>query len=261
MLVGDPGRVHEVSKFFDTIEFKTAHREFITHTGFIGAKRLTVISTGIGTDNIDITMNELDAAVNIDPVTRTIRPQLRKLNIYRLGTSGAIQPDLPVNQLVISSFALGLDGLLNYYDGLQRIMRKDISEAFISQLNWPSHLPFPYCVAGSHMLQEKFDASFYRGITATAPGFYAPQGREIRLKAVLPAFNQRLSEFRYDNYLISNWEMETSALYGLGKLLGHECLTICVIIANRASKEFTINYKESIDILITRFLEKLKASK
>ncbi|MBP9069995.1 MAG: nucleoside phosphorylase [Bacteroidia bacterium] len=257
IVVGDQGRVAQISSYFSKIDFKTEHREFITHTGWYNGKRITVLSTGIGTDNIDIVLNELDAAVNIDPKTRTLNSKLRSLNIIRLGTSGALQKGIPVNGLVVSTHGLGFDGLLNYYANFKTINEDGISEAFMKHSNWDANLPYPYCIKASDKLLAKFNEGFHRGITATAPGFYGPQGRQIRLKAAKPNLNEILTDFNYDNKKISNFEMETSALYGLGKLLGHECLTVCVIIANRVRKEFTNDYKKSVEVLIESCLNKL----
>ncbi len=257
IVVGDQSRVAQISSYFSKVDFKTEHREFITHTGWYNGKRITVLSTGIGTDNIDIVLNELDAAVNIDPKTRTLNSKLRSLNIIRLGTSGALQKEIPVNRLVVSTHGLGFDGLLNYYANFKSINEDAISEAFIKHSNWDPNLPYPYCVKASDKLLSKFNEGFYRGITATAPGFYGPQGRQIRLKAAKPNLNEILTDFNYDNKKISNFEMETSALYGLGKLLGHECLTVCVIIANRVRKEFTNDYKKSVEVLIESCLNKI----
>lgn len=257
IVVGDQGRVSQISAYFSKVDFKTEHREFVTHTGWFNGKRVTVLSTGIGTDNVDIVMNELDAAVNIDPKTRTLNKSLRTLNIIRLGTSGALQGDITVNGLVASTHGLGFDGLLNFYDNFRSINEDAISEAFIKHSGWMSNLPYPYCVKASDRLLSKFTDGFYRGITATAPGFYGPQGRQIRLKAAKPNLNELLTDFNFDGHKITNFEMETSALYGLGKLLGHECLTVCVIIANRVRKEFTSDYKKSVEVLIESCLNKI----
>jgi uridine phosphorylase len=257
IVVGDQNRVAEISKLFSKIEFKTQHREFVTHTGIFNRKRITVLSTGIGIDNIDIVMNELDAAVNINLETRELNPTHRSLNIIRLGTSGALQADIPVNDIVVSSHGLGLDGLLNFYDNWQSINENDISEAFIKQTNWLPNLPYPYCVKASDSLISKFGEGIHVGITATAPGFYGPQGRQLRLKAAMPTLNDFLTDFKLGEHRITNFEMETSALYGLGKLLNHQCLTACVIIANRVRKEFTSNYTKSVEILITESLQRL----
>jgi uridine phosphorylase len=257
IVVGDQGRVAQISSFFSKIDFKTEHREFITHTGWFNGKRITVLSTGIGTDNIDIVMNELDAAVNINPNTRELNPELKSLNIIRFGTSGALQQEIPVNGIVVSSHGLGLDGLLNFYDGWKTINENDLSEAFMKHTNWQSNLPYPYCVKGSEKLLGLFKDGNHVGITATAPGFYGPQGREIRLKASAKNLNDLLTSFDHNGHKITNFEMETSALYGLGKLLGHNCLTACVIIANRVRKEFTKDYKKSVELLIEKSLERL----
>lgn len=258
IVVGDQNRVAQLSKHFSKIEFTTQHREFITHTGIYNQKRITVISTGIGTDNIDIVLNELDAAVNIDLDKRQLRPQRRNLNIYRLGTSGALQAHLPVNSIVASSYGLGLDGLLNFYNDWQSVNENAISEAFIKHTAWLPNLPYPYCVAASNNLLNKFGAhDVYKGITATAPGFYGPQGRQIRLQAAMPSLNNLLGTFNLNGHNIANFEMETSALYGLGKLLGHNCLTLCVIIANRVRKEFTTDYNKSVETLIEQCLTKI----
>jgi uridine phosphorylase len=257
IVVGDQNRVAQISAYFSTIDFKTEHREFVTHTGLFNGKRITVLSTGIGTDNIDIVMNELDAAVNINPQTRTLNSTYRRLNIIRLGTSGALQAEIPVNGLVVSSHGIGLDGLLNFYDGWQSVCENNISDAFIKQTGWLPNMPYPYCVAASDDLLNKFKAGNFVGITATAPGFYGPQGRQIKLKSALPTLNDNLTNFNFNDLKITNFEMETSALYGLGKLLHHNCLTVCVIIANRVRKEFTSDYKKSVDILIENCLNKL----
>ncbi|MBL7921013.1 MAG: nucleoside phosphorylase [Bacteroidia bacterium] len=257
IVVGDQNRVAQISSYFSKIDFKTEHREFVTHTGIFNGKRITVLSTGIGTDNIDIVLNELDSAVNINLERRELNPVHRKLNIIRLGTSGALQEDIPVNGLVASSHGIGLDGLLNFYEGWKTINEDLISEAFIKHTNWQKNLPYPYCVAASETLLNKFKNDTHVGITATAPGFYGPQGRQIRLKASAPNLNELLTAFRLNDFKITNFEMETSALYGLGKLLDHNCLTICVIIANRVRKEFTNDYKKSVEILIENCLNKL----
>ncbi len=257
ILVGDQGRVEKISAYFDTIDFKTAHREFITHTGTYKGKRITVISTGIGTDNIDIVLNELDAAVNINPLTRHINANKRQLNLYRLGTSGSLQADLPVNALVCSSHGIGLDGILPYYANWETVNENELTQAFIKHCHWPKNFPFPYCVSADNNLFAKFSKKMSFGITATAPGFYGPQGRELRLKTTIPQLNDLLATFALNNIRITNFEMETSALYGLGKLLNHRCLTICVIIANRALKNFTTDYEKSIEILITACLDTL----
>lgn len=259
IVVGDQNRVAQISKFFSKVEFKTEHREFVTHTGLFNGKRITVLSTGIGTDNIDIVVNELDAAVNINPITRELNPEFRKLNIIRLGTSGALQGDIPVNGIVVSTHGLGLDGLLNFYENWQKIAENNISEAFIKHTNWLNNLPYPYCIKASDKLISKFKEGTFLGITATAPGFYGPQGRQLRLNVAVSNLNDLLTNFEFEGHRITNFEMETSALYGLGKLLKHDCLTACVIIANRVRKEFTSDYTKSVEILIQESLQRLTA--
>lgn len=257
IFVGDQNRVAAISKHFSKMTYQSKHREFIAHTGEYHGTRMTVLSTGIGTDNIDIVLNELDAAVNIDPINRHLAKKNRSLNIFRLGTSGSLQEDIRVNDLVCSSFGLGLDGLLPFYENWKQINEQQISDKFIQHTNWPANLPYPYCVAANEALLSIFKGEAHIGITATAPGFYGPQGRQLRLNASLPDLNNLLATFSYNTQRITNFEMETSALYGLGKLLGHQCLTICVIIANRVRKEFTHDYEKSVDRLIETCLHKI----
>ncbi len=257
ILVGDPGRVADVSDHFSQVEFKTAYREFITHTGWFKGKRFTVISTGIGTDNIDIVLNELDAAVNINLEKRELNSTRRVLNIVRLGTCGALQPHIPVNAPIISTYSLGLDGLLHFYQGWQSVNEHTIADAFTKHCAWPASMAMPYCVSASSELLLKFDREMYRGITATAPGFYGPQGRQLRLQPAMPGLNNLLSSFNFNDLCITNFEMETSALYGLGKLLGHRCLTLCVVIANRATKQFTHHLNQSVALFIENALHQL----
>ena len=257
IIVGDQGRVETVSRFFDTIDFKIQNREFVTHTGTYNGKRIMVISSGIGTDNIDILINELDAAVNIDLKTRTIKKERISLNIVRIGTSGALQQDIPVVSFVVSTYGLGFDGLLNYYLDLPKINDNEVSEAFIKQTNWDKNLPFPYAVKGSEILINKIGFDLIKGITATAPGFYGPQGRKLRLSPWVEDFNQQLTDFKYKENRITNFEMETSALYGLGALLGHQTCTVCTIIANRVAKKYSQNYHASVEQLIQLVLERL----
>lgn len=257
IIVGDQGRVESVSKYFDTIDFKIQNREFVTHTGTYKGKRVMVVSSGIGTDNIDILINELDAAVNIDLKTRTIKKEHTSLNIVRIGTSGALQKDIPVDSFVVSTHGLGFDGLLNYYLDLPKVNDNDISEAFIKQTNWNKNLPYPYAVKGSETLINKIGFDLIKGITATAPGFYGPQGRKLRLTPWVEDFNQQLTDFKHGEHQITNFEMETSALYGLGGLLGHQTCTVCAIIANRVAKQYSKNYHVAVEQLIQLVLERL----
>lgn len=253
-LVGDQGRVSEISKRFDSIEYKITNREFVTHTGYIGNKRISAISTGIGTDNIDIVLNELDALVNTNLVNGKELAKKTSLNLIRLGTSGTIQKDIKIDSLVVSSHGLGIDNLMHFYANNQ--FDNDFQNAIDKQLNWPKELSKPYIYAANNELLNKFD-SLKQGITVTAPGFYAPQGRQMRIPFSIADLHKRLLEFNHNNTKITNFEMETSALYGLGKLMGHRCLTLCTILANRATNQKSTNYKKSIDNLIDVALEKL----
>jgi len=256
LLVGDPGRVKMVSDRFDSIRVAKQNREFLTHTGRVGDKEITVMSTGIGTDNIDIVLNELDALVNIDLTTRMPKSQTTSLNLIRLGTSGALQPDVPVDSFLLSSHGLGLDGLLHFYRS-EKVVDSVLTEAFIEQTNWPDGLNTPYMVEGGSDLLGKLSGTFPMGITATACGFYGPQGRVLRLPARVPDLNERLTAFRHGNHRITNFEMETSALYGLGAMLGHQCATVCAIIANRIQKAYSSNYKLAVEKLIDELLRTL----
>jgi len=258
IVVGDPDRVKKVSVHFDKIEHKLQHREFITHTGYIGNKRLSVMSTGIGPDNIDIAINELDALANIDFETREIKPQFRKLNIIRFGTSGSLQADIPVDSFVASTHGLGLDNLLNFYQYDKTADEKDMAEAFIQQTKLDTAVTIPYAFAGSSSLIQKFGTDFHKGITVTCPGFYGPQGRILRLGVSSPGLIDRLTHFNFNNHRITNFEMETSAIYGLGRLLGHECLSVNAIVANRVVQQFSKDSNAAVEKLIKKALEALK---
>lgn len=256
-IVGDPERVEKVSKHFDRIECKLHHREFVTHTGFIGTKRLSVMSTGIGPDNIDIAMNELDALVNIDFDSRTIHSQLKKLNIIRLGTSGALQADIPVDSLVASTHGLGFDNVLNYYVHEKSPEELEMMDAFLKQTDMDSTITMPYIFKSSEMLLSRFGADFHKGITVTAPGFYGPQGRELRLKSRTRELIDRLSDFRHEQYRITNFEMESSAIFGLGKLLGHECISVNVIVANRIAQQYSKDGNAAVEKMIEKVLRQV----
>ncbi len=257
IVVGDQGRVEKISQHFDKIEFRLSNREFVTHTGTLNNKRITVLSTGIGTDNLDIVVNELDAAVNIDLQTREIKPKHTTLNIIRLGTSGALQPDIPVDSFVMSTHGIGFDGLLNFYKFDEKILDKRMMDAFIAYTGWGKNLPRPYIVKGSEKLEKMLGEGFYKGVTATASGFYGPQGRVLRIPLAMPQLNEKIETFEFEGHRIANFEMETSALFGLGAILGHNTTTICDIIANRVIKQFSKDYKKSVEKLIDLVLERL----
>ena len=254
-LVGDPDRVKEVSKHFDKIEYKGEYREFITHTGLIGKKKLTVLSTGIGTDNIDIAINELDALVNIDLTTREIKPTLTSLNLIRIGTSGALQPEIPVDNFIASTHGLGIDNLLNFYRLEQNDEERQLLHSFVTSTQMHSQIGYPYIAGASGSLIKHFVKDFYQGITVTCPGFYGPQGRVLRLGISNPELINRLTQFRFGQHRITNFEMETSAIYGLSKLLGHNCLSLNAVIANRVRKEFSKDGKAAVEALIIKVLE------
>ena len=253
--VGDPGRVAEVSKHFDHIEATTSHREFVVHTGWVGKKRITVLSSGIGPDNIDITLNEIDACANINFDTREIKKDFTQLDIIRLGTSGSLQKDIPVDSLVASSHGIGLDNLMHYYQVDYIDEEKEIADSF-SKHSGLEHSPLaPYAVKGSAELLNHFGNGYHHGITVTCPGFYAPQGRVVKAALQFPNLVDSLSTFSYKENRITNFEMETSAIFGLGKVFGHRCLSINTIIANRQDKTFSKNAAQSIENMITKSLE------
>ncbi len=255
LLVGDPARVSEVSKRFDKIENKTQHREFITHTGFIGNKRISVISTGIGTDNIDIVMNELDALVNIDFKTRSIKSQTKSLNIVRLGTCGALQPDTPVDSMIVSSYAIGIDNLMHYYRLENNTDEQYILHEFALHTRLQNSNINPYIAEASIQLRKHFGSQFLHGITVTTPGFYGPQTRAMRIPISQPNMMDALASFNSRNMRILNFEMETSALYGLGKVFHHHCLSVSTVINNRATKTFSSNMQHAVDNMIGYTLE------
>ncbi|MER3464014.1 MAG: phosphorylase [Chitinophagaceae bacterium] len=257
--VGDPDRVKEVSKYFDRIEVKQQHREFVTHTGYIGNKRLSVISTGIGPDNIDIAFNELDALANIDFTTRTIKENLKPLNIIRMGTAGSLQADIPVDSFVASTHGLGLDNLMHYYRLEQNEEEAQLLQSFITFTQLHSSV-VPYISSASASLLKNFVDGFYGGITVTCPGFYGPQGRILRLGIKNPNLIDRLTEFRFGHHRISNFEMETSAMYGMCKLLGHHTLSLSAIVANRIQKQFSKDGAALVEKLITTSLEIITSS-
>lgn len=257
IFVGDQDRVEKVTAHFDSIEFTTQKREFKTQTGIYRGKRITVISTGIGPDNIDIVMNELDALVNIDFATRKTKEKLYSLNIIRIGTSGSLQSSIPVDSFVMSQHAIGLDNMLRSYC-IDTISNNEIESAFIEQTNWDLQKGKPYVIRSSKALEDQFNSiEFQKGFTATAGGFYGPQGRVLRLKIQDPDLNQKMDQFNFNGIQITNLEMETAAIYGLAALLGHHAISLNAIVANRADGTFSENPNETIDKLIRYALYKL----
>jgi len=253
--VGDPDRVAAVSKHFDKIEYKNNHREFITHTGYVGKKRISCVSTGIGPDNIDIVLNELDALVNIDLDTRMIKEKLTSLNIIRVGTSGSLQKEIPVDSFVASTHGLGLDNLMNFYLQNNNEEEKAIIQAFNTHTQMHQGISAPYITTAGMSLLKHFVGGFHQGITVTCPGFYGPQGRVLRMGLTHPELVDQLTTFAFGSHRVSNFEMETSAIYGMGKVLGHQCLSLSAIVANRISKEFSKDGNAVVERLIKSTLE------
>jgi uridine phosphorylase len=257
LFVGDQNRVEKITQFFDSIEFSTQKREFKTQTGTYKGKRISVISTGIGPDNIDIVMNELDALVNIDFETRQPKEHLTSLNIIRVGTSGSLQANIPVDSIVMSTFGLGLDNMLRSYV-IDAISHPEMEDAFVEQTNWDLKKGKPQVISCSEKLEKRFESNqIFKGLTATAPGFYGPQGRILRLAIQAPELNHKMDHFKFKDNRITNLEMETAAIYGLAKLLGHEALSLNAIIANRANGAFSEDPYKAVDALITYTLDKL----
>ena len=258
ILVGDPGRVELISSMFDKVTKRKQNREICTHTGRIGGRRISVLSTGMGTDNIDIVLNEIDALFNIDLEKREILPGHRSLRLVRIGTSGGLQRDLPVGSWVVSHKSVGFDGMLSYYAGRDSVSDLAFEEAFRTYTGWPVSFPSPYVVDASPRLLAKFSGpEFARGVNISAPGFYGPQGRELRLPLALPHLNEQLEAFSFEGYKITNYEMESSAIYGLSALLGHEALTVCLLIANRMTRGANESYHGSMERLVEAVLNHL----
>ena len=255
ILVGDPDRVAVISNKFDSIEHKIQNREFVTHTGTLNGKRISAIATGIGPDNIDIVINELDALVNIDFETRTINKTKKKLNLIRLGTSGALQKNIAIDTFIASSYGLGFDGLAHFYQN-KELLEQKMANAYTVHANWPVNLATPYFIKASECLLEKFP-ELAHGITATAPGFYGPQGRALRLTPAISDLHEKMETFNYKENRITNFEMETSALYYLGQTLGHNTLTICAVIGNRLTKEYSKDYKKTVEQMIDLVLHRI----
>jgi len=258
ILVGDPQRVNLVASFFDERECEVENREFRSITGSYKGKRISVVSTGIGTDNCDIVMNELDALANIDFATREPKASIKSLKIVRIGTSGGLQPECGLGSFVVSEKSIGFDGLLSFYAGWDKFCDLDFSAEFIKQTDFSAMHAFPYVVdADAELVDEIAQNDMIRGITISANGFYAPQGRELRLKLNDPELNKKIEGFSYKNHKITNFEMESSAIAGLSKMLGHRAMTVCSIIANRLAKEANVDYGKSIENLIKIVLERI----
>lgn len=256
ILVGDPGRVEKISDRFDKVELKRQNRELITHTGMKNGKRLSVISTGMGTDNIDIVLTELDALANIDLEKMEVKNEHKSLNLIRIGTSGALQAEIDTGSFVASAYGLGIDGVLQFYKN-KGDFEDDLVEAFVKQTDWNEKLPYPYCTAASQQLLDKVAHDFYQGITVSAPGFFGPQGRSVRAPLMCPELNQKIEEFSFNGKSITNMEMECSAIYGLSKVLGHNPLTVCLIVANRVTYGSAFDYHTMMNKLIDTVLERL----
>ncbi|QNK77565.1 nucleoside phosphorylase [Winogradskyella undariae] len=257
IFVGDQDRVEKITQHFDSIEFSTQKREFKTQTGYYKGKRLTVISTGIGPDNIDIVLNELDALVNINLETRQPKTELSSLNIIRIGTSGSLQKDIPVDAFVLSTYGLDINGMMHFYQ-LEGITNLEVEDAFIKHTNWDKNKARPIIISNSEYLEKHFESDkTFKGMTGTAGGFYGPQGRVLRLPLQDANLNTKLDNFNYKDFRITNFEMETAAIYGLSKLLGHEALSLNAIIANRATGEFSKDSKKVIENLIQYALDRI----
>lgn len=256
-LVGDPNRVNMFKEIFDSIEFESQNREIHSLTGSYHGHRFTALSTGMGCDNIDIVVTELDAAANIDLKSRSIRQNHRSLNMVRIGTSGSLHSEIPTGSLVASAYAIGLDGLLNYYQHDDSQLEEAMTQAFVSHMQMPDRMARPYCVKGSNELLAKVSNITKQGITATAPGFYAPQGRNIRIAPSIPDLNKKLASFQWDGLKVTNLEMETSAIYGLARIMGHNALTVCLIIANRADGTFLNDYHSQMRDTIVGIMDRM----
>lgn len=257
ILVGDPGRVDMVAGYLSDIEFRHESREFVSVTGKYNGKRITVLSTGIGCDNIDIVMNELDALANIDFETREVKAEHRRLTILRIGTTGAIHPDIPLGSFIFSHISVGCDGLLNWYADRDSISLLDMEEAFKKHVGWDRHLPDPYFVRAADSLVKRFEDCTVKGVTISASGFYGPQGRVLRMPLAMPHMVEDFETFRFGDYRITNFEMEGSALAGIAAHLGHDAGTVCCAIANRYLKDANVDYKGQVRKLVELSLQKL----
>ncbi len=258
-VVGDQGRVDRISRHFERVEHRVQNREFVAHTGMYNGTHVTALSTGIGTDNIDIVLNELDALVNIDLQARTPRREQRALRIIRLGTCGALQEDIPVDSRIVSAYGVGLDNVLHYYAHESTDAELRLLNGLLAHTEWPDNLPLPYVAVGDRKLVELLGAGNHVGITITAGGFYGPQGRQLRLVPSVDGLNERLSSFDHEGLRTTNFEMETSALYGLGGMLGHRVCTVCTVVANRLRKEYSRDYHTAVDAMILEALDRATA--
>jgi uridine phosphorylase len=257
ILVGDPGRVETISSYFEKIDFQMSNREFITHTGIYKGHRISALSTGIGIGNIDIAMNELDALVSVNLQSRTLINKPSKLKIIRLGTSGGLQEELEPGSFVLSKMACGFDGLIHYYRNAESVCVMEMEQSFVKHTSWDKRRPAPYFVKSSESLFNQLNKNVFSGITLTSPGFYGPQGRVLRLPVTDPELNNKIHSFSSEGLKIMNYEMESSALFALSRLLGHESVTICAVIANRITRKFIGNYESVIENLIKFTLDNI----
>ena len=257
ILVGDPGRVDMVAEFLDKVEFRHASREFVSITGWRNGKRLTVLSHGIGPDNIDIVMTELDALANVDFATREVKPEHRTLNILRIGTSGALRPDIPLGSYILSHISVGFDGVLNWYGGRKDVALEEVEDRFKQHMDWNPKIASPYFVKASPVILDKLADVTIKGVTISSPGFYGPQGRVVRLPLAMPDMLSRIESFRFDDYRITNFEMESAPLAGLAALLGHNAATVCCAIANRYLKSSNPDYKPQVRRLVELAVDRM----
>ena len=257
ILVGDPGRVDMVAEFLDKVEFRHASREFVSITGWRNGKRLTVLSHGIGPDNIDIVMTELDALANVDFATREVKPEHRTLNILRIGTSGALHPDIPLGSYILSHISVGFDGVLNWYGGRKDVALEEVEDRFKQHMDWNPKIASPYFVKASPVILDKLADVTIKGVTISSPGFYGPQGRVVRLPLAMPDMLSRIESFRFDDYRITNFEMESAPLAGLAALLGHNAATVCCAIANRYLKSSNPDYKPQVRRLVELAVDRM----
>ena len=257
ILVGDPGRVDMVAEYLTDIEFRHASREFVSVTGYRNGKRITVLSHGIGPDNIDIVMTELDALANVDFATREVKPEHRALNILRIGTSGALHADIPLGSYILSHISVGFDGVMNWYGGREKFTLNDVEADFKKHMDWKESLPSPYFVKASDKIIDLMKDVTIKGVTISAPGFYGPQGRVVRLPLAMPDMLEKIESFRFGDYRITNFEMESSPLAGFGAMLGHNVCTVCCAIANRYLQNSNPDYKAAVRSLVELSVERM----